>query len=462
MSTEQHASDALSRSQERDVAYHLHPFTNLKTHQSKGPLIIDRGEGVYLVDSTGRRYLDGMASLWCCALGYHEPRLIEAAHRQMQRLPYSHTFRGRSHETLIELAEKLVAIAPGRMSKAFFANSGSEATDTAVKIAWYYNHALGRPGKRKIIARRGGYHGSTIAAASLSGHDYLHRSFNLPLECILFADCPHHYRYAHGGEDEETFASRLAEGLEALIVREGPETVAAFIAEPVMGVGGVIVPPRTYFEKIQRVLTKYDILLIADEVICGFGRTGNMFGSMTFGIEPDMVIVAKSLSSAYFPISGLIVSGAIYDAMAEESGNIGVFGHGLTYSGHPVGAAVALETLKLYEERSILEHVRRVSPTFQRRLRAFAERPFVGEVRGVGLMGAIELVSNKATKERFPAEQRVGERVADVAEREQLFVRPIGDSIVMAPPLVIEDDVLHDLFDRLERAFDSVEQTLSD
>src|SRR5579875_2131497 len=290
---------------------------------------------------------------------------------------------------------------PVPMSKAFFNNSGSEANDTALKIVWYYNNALGRHRKKKIISRAKAYHGVTIATASLTGLAANHRDFDLPIAGIRHADAPHYYRAAKPGESEEDFATRLAESLDALIQREDPETVAAFIAEPVMGAGGVILPPKTYFEKIQAVLKKHDVLLIADEVICGFGRTGNMFGSETYKLEPDMITMAKQLSAAYLPISALMVSERIYRAMVGESEKIGTFGHGFTYGGHPVAAAVALEALKIYEERDILGHVRRVAPRFQEGLRRLGRHPLVGEARGVGLIGGLELVKDKATREPF-------------------------------------------------------------
>ena len=441
----------------RDVAHHLHPFTNLKTHQDQGPLIIDRGEGVYLYDRQGRGYIDGMASLWCVALGYSESRLVEAAAKQKQRLPFSHTFRGRSHDPVIDLAEKLLALAPVPMSKVLFANSGSESNDTAVKLAWYYNNARGKPDKRKIIARKGGYHGTTIATASLSGMLELHRDFNLPIADIRFADCPHYYRYAEPGEFPQDFATRMADNLERLILDEDPETVAAFIAEPVMGVGAVIVPPPTYFEKIQAVLRKYDVVFIADEVVCGFGRTGNLFGSQTFDIRPDMLTVAKSLSSAYQPISALMVSDPIYQAMVNESEEFGVFGHGHTYSGHPVCAAVAKETLRIYEERDIVGHVRRVAPRLQDGLRALGERPFVGEVRGIGLMAAVELVADKETKAPFDPKLGVGPYLMTRAEAHGVFVRTVGDSVFFAPPLVITEEELEELLARFTLALADTE-----
>lgn len=439
---------------DRDIASHLHSFTDLSTHEVEGPHVIGRGEGIYLTDIDGKTYIDGMSSLWCCALGYSEQRLIDAACRQLQELPYSHTFRGRSHPNLIELSERLIALAPDRMSKVFFANSGSEANDTAIKLAWYYNNARGQPDKRKIIARRGGYHGSTIVTASLSGLEAMHTDFNLPVDGILFTDSPHYYHGARAGETEHEFSARLAKSIEELILAEDPRTIAAFIAEPVIGVGGVIVPPDSYFQEIQAVLRKYDILMIADEVICGFGRTGNMFGSTTFGIEPDMITCAKCLSSAYFPISGLMVSDDIYQAMVEESRKVGVFSHGLTYSGHPVGAAVALEALNIYQERNICDHVRSVGEVFQAGLRGFADNPVVGETRGVGLMGAIELVADKDTKQGFPRNLKVGESLMIKAQELGLFVRASGESVLVAPPLIITEEEVGELLNRLGQALE--------
>ena len=335
----------------RDIAYHLHPYTNFRVHEREGPLVITRGEGVRVFDEAGKSYIEGLAGLWCTALGFNEPRLIEAAKRQLETLPFCHGFGGRASNVIIDLAEALIAMAPVPMSKVFFANSGSEANDTAVKIVWYYNNARGRPKKKKIISRHKAYHGVTVATAGLTGLPNNHRDFDLPIKNIVHTDCPHHYRFARDGESEEAFATRCADNLEKLILEEGPDTVAAFFAEPIMGAGGVIVPPATYFEKVQAVVRKYDLLFLADEVICGFGRTGNMWGCQTFDLKPDMITVAKALSSAYLPISGLMVSEDIYQAMVTESDKIGIFAHGFTYSGHPVPAAVALEALRLYEER---------------------------------------------------------------------------------------------------------------
>ncbi|HZB90153.1 MAG TPA: aspartate aminotransferase family protein, partial [Stellaceae bacterium] len=421
----------------RDIAFHLHPYTNLKKHESEGPLVITEGKGVFVYDEAGKEYIEGLAGLWCTALGFGEERLVAAATRQMERLPFYHIFNHKTHEMAAELAERLIGLMPVKMSKVFFNNSGSEANDSAVKMVWYYNNARGRHRKKKIISRMKGYHGVTIAAASLTGLPNNHRDFDLPLPQIRHADCPHHYRFAKPGESEEAFATRLAESLEGQILREDPETVAAFIAEPVMGAGGVIVPPRTYFDKIQAVLKKYDVLLIADEVICGFGRTGAMFGTETFGLKPDIITLAKALSSAYLPISATVISDELYQAFVAQSEKIGLFAHGFTYSAHPVCCAVALETLRLYEERDILGHVRAIAPRFLEGLRRFADHPLVGEVRGIGLIAGVELVQNKATKAPFDPQAGIGPLFAARAQEHGLIVRAMGDTVALCPPLII-------------------------
>lgn len=441
----------------RDAAAVLHPFTDLKAHEEDGPFIIDRGSGVRVTDESGRTYIEGMSGLWCASLGFSERRLVDAAARQMAELPYNQTFLGRSHETAIALAERLLSLSPVPMSRILFASSGSEANDTAVKLVWYYNNAEGRPGRRKIIGRRNGYHGTTVATTSLSGIPDLHRGFNLPIAGVLHTDCPHHYRFARPGETEEEFADRLTANLEKLILDEGPETVAAFIAEPVMGVGGVIVPPRTYFEKTQAVLREYGVLFIVDEVICGFGRTGNMFGSETFGLRPDLMCCAKALSSAYLPISATFISEPIYRAMVAESEKSGVFGHGYTYSGHPVAAAVALEALDIYEERDVVGHVRAVAPRFQEVFQSLADRPLVGEARGVGLMAGVELVADKAGKRPFDPALKVGAYLASRAREHGLIVRALGDTVVCAPPLIVAEDEIDELGARFHRALADTE-----
>jgi 4-aminobutyrate--pyruvate transaminase len=437
-----------------DIGAQIHPYTNLSLHQDTGPMVITRGEGVYVYDDKGNRYLEALAGLFCVSLGFSNRRLADAADRQMRTLPFYHSFGGKATEPSVRLAQRLLEMAPVPMSKVFFANSGSEANDTALKIAWYYNNALGRPLKKKVISRMRAYHGVTIATASLTGLPNNHRDFDLPIARILHTDCPLHYRYAQPGETEEAFATRCAESLERLILAEGPDTVAAFIAEPLMASGGVIVPPAGYYEKVQAVLRKYDILLIADEVICGFCRTGNMFGTETFALQPDIITLAKQLSSGYQPISALMVNEKIYRAMVEQSRKIGTFGHGFTYSGHPVCAAVALETLKIYEEERVLDHVRRIAPQFQRRLADLAGHPLVGDARGLGLIGAVELVADKSTKDSFPPTAGVAQYAGNRALSHGVMTRALGDTVNMCPPLIIEPPQIDQLFDGIAAALD--------
>ncbi|HWK47282.1 MAG TPA: aspartate aminotransferase family protein [Stellaceae bacterium] len=446
----------------RDIANVLHPYTNLKKHQTSGPLVMARGKGVYVYDDTGKEYIEAMAGLWCTSLGFGEERLVEAATKQLRALPYYHTFNHKGHEPSVELAERLIRLAPMSsngtpMSKVFFNNSGSEANDTAVKLVWYYNNALGRHRKKKIISRMKGYHGVTVATASLTGLPNNHRDFDLPIENIRHADCPHYYRFGKPGESEEDFATRLAESLEAQILREGPDTVAAFIAEPVQGAGGVIVPPATYWQKIQPILKKYDILLIADEVICGFGRTGKMFGSQTYGMTPDIMSVAKALSSAYLPISATLISDQIYQALVKQSEKIGVFAHGYTYSGHPVCAAVAIETLKIYEERDIVTHVNAVSPRLLNGLQRLKDRPLVGEIRGVGLIAAVELVRDKTSRASFDASAMIGAYFQGRAEGHGLIVRAMGDAIALCPPLIVTETEIDEILIRFDKALADTE-----
>ena len=440
----------------RDQAYLLHPATNLQEHRDHGPLVITRGEGVHVFDENGKDYIEGLAGLWCVSLGFSEPRLAAAAERAMRTLPYYHAYANRSHPVAGELAEALIGIAPDGMSKVFFANSGSEALDTAVKIVWFYNNVLGRPEKKKIIARERAYHGANIASGSLTGLAAFHHGFDLPREFVVRTACPHHYRFAEAGEDEAAFATRLAAELEALILREGPDTIGAFVAEPVMGGGGVLIPPEGYFPKVQAVLAKYDILSIADEVICGFGRTGNMWGCQTYDFVPDIVTSAKALSSAYLPISAVMISEPIYAALLEESGRSVMFGHGYTYSAHPVTAAVALETLRIYEERDIVGMVRIAAPHFQARLRALGDHPLVGQTRGVGLLGALELMRDGAARIPFDAADGVPGKVLRRAEEHGLLIRAMGDSVALSPPLIITEDEVDAIFDRLVHALDDV------
>jgi 4-aminobutyrate--pyruvate transaminase len=444
----------------RDVAYYLHPFTNLSTHEREGPHIITHGEGIYVFDEDGTKFVDATSGSSCASLGYSEKRLVEAATRQMRKLPFYHVFVHKSHEAGIELAEKLIRLAPVPMSKVLFANSGSEANDIAIKLIWYYNNALGRPKKKKIISRAMAYHGATIATASLTGQQELHRDFDLPIAGILHTDCPNYYRNGSSGETEEDFATRCATSLEQLILSEGPETIAAFFAEPVMASGGCIVPPRTYFDKIQAILRKYDVLFIVDEVICGFGRTGNMFGTQTYNLRPDMITMAKPLSASYMPISALMINEEIYRALVKQSERFGTFRHGLTYGGHPVAAAVALEVLKIYEERRIIDHVRRIGPRFQERLRQLSDHPLVGDARGVGLIGGLELVKDKVTRESFLPSDGVPAFVGKCARTHGVMIRWGTNTMNLAPPLIIEEEQIDDMFGRIAAALDEAHESL--
>lgn len=444
----------LSNLQQRDVETLLHPYTQLDAFRSTGPVVFERGKGVHIWDSEGKRYIEGMAGLWCTALGYGNEELVEAAREQMSRLPFTHIFSGKSHDPAIELGEKLKEISPAPASKVFFTSSGSEANDTQIKLLWYYNNARGLPEKKKIISRQRAYHGVTIASASLTGLPANHADFDLPIARFLHTGCPHHYRNAESGESEEDFATRLAEELDELIQKEGPDTVAAFIAEPVMGAGGVIVPPETYFEKVQAVLGKYGIMFIVDEVICGFGRTGNLFGSETFDLKPDTISVAKAITSAYAPLGALTVSEDVYQACLAESRKIGVFGHGYTYSGHPLSTAVGVKTLEIYQRDDIVGQVRAKAPHFQKRLKALADHPLVGEARGVGLLGGAELVADKASKTAFDSKQGVGAKAALFCQEEGLITRAIGDTLALCPPLIISDEEIDEVFDAMERGLD--------
>jgi 4-aminobutyrate--pyruvate transaminase len=439
----------------RDVETLVHPYTNLAAFRDTGPLVIERAKGVYVYDTEGKDYIEGMAGLWCTALGYGNEELVETAASQMRKLSFAHLFSGRSHDPAIELAEKLKEIAPVPVSKVFFCNSGSEANDTQMKLVWYMNNGLGRPKKKKIVSRQRAYHGVTIAAASLTGLPANHTDFDLPIAGVVHTSCPHHWRNAHEGESEEDFATRLAAELEELILREDPDTVAAFIAEPVMGAGGVIVPPPTYFEKIAKVCDKYDLLMIADEVITGFGRLGRMFGSEMLGYRPHAISVAKALSSAYLPIAGVMVPERMYEALLAESRKIGTFGHGFTYSGHPVAAAVALKTLEIYARDRIVDKVVALAPQFRDGLRRLGEHPLVGEARGLGLIGGIELVADKRTKRSFDPKLGVAARCVAAAQAEGLIVRYLaGDTVSLCPPLIISPQELGLLFERLARALD--------
>jgi len=440
----------------RDAAAILHPNTNAIANERDGSLVVARGEGVYIYDDAGKSYIEAMGGLWCVGLGFGVERLAEAAARQIRTLSFYHAFSQKTHEPQIALAERLLALAPVPMARVFFASSGSEANDTAIKLIWYYNNAIGRPEKKKIIGRVRGYHGVTVAAASVTGVPNNHLAFDLPIAGFHHTDCPHFYRFAEAGESEEAFATRMADRLDALIRAEGPDTVAAFFAEPIMGAGGVILPPATYFEKIQAVLRRHDVLFVVDEVITGFGRTGHYWASQTFDLRPDILTCAKALSSGYQPISAVLMSEAIYRGIARRSDEIGVFAHGYTYGGHPVPAAVALETLKIYDEIDIVGHVRKVAPALQAGIRSFAGHPFAGEVAGLGLLSVLELVADPATRRPFDPRKRIGAAVVAAGERHGLIIRALGDRIGFSPPLVISEAEIAEMYDRFGRALDDV------
>jgi len=382
-----------------DKAYSLHPFTHLSNHQKN------------------------------TSLGFSETRLIDAASRQFAELPFSHLFTHRSTKPAIELSQKLVELAPGSIAKAFLVNSGSEAVDTAIKMAWYYNNARGKPTKKTIISRKRAYHGVTIAAGSLTGLPYVQDGFDLPAIPVVHVDTPHAYRYSEAGESEEA----------------------------VMGAGGVMIPPAGYFQKVQAILKKHDILFIADEVICGFGRTGQVFGCDTFDIEPDIMTIAKQLSSAYLPIGAVLVTDKLYDAFEAYSDKLGMFGTGNTYGGHPVAAAVALETLKIYENDGIYGRVKALSPQFAERVQALQNHPLVGNARSVGLIGAIELVKDKHSKEPFPAETKIAVQVMAAAREHGLILRAVpGDTVAFCPPLIINEEQIDTMFDAVSEALNDV------
>ncbi|MGR8918820.1 MAG: aminotransferase [Gammaproteobacteria bacterium] len=438
----------------RDLSAVLHPMAQMATLKEQGPLMIVRGEGIYVYDDAGNQYIDGLAGLWCTSLGYANEEIAQTAYEQIKTLAYGHLFMDKSHNIATELAEKLKEMVPGNFSKVFFGLSGSDANDTQIKLVRYYHNAIGKPRKKKIIARTKGYHGVTFAAASATGLPPFHQGFDLPVSGFLHTDTPHYYRFAEPGESEDDFTTRLANNLEKLILDEDPDTVGAFIAEPIMGAGGVLVPPDSYFPKIEKVLKKYDVLFIDDEVICGFGRTGNPFGAQTFDLHPDTMSLAKSLSSAYMPLSAVMVPEFMYQAIEDVSREWGIFGHGFTYSGHPVSTAVGLKVLEIYERDRIFESAAKKGEIFQARLAAFTDHPLVGEVRGKGMIGACELVADKATGKPFDPDAAVGKYCLARMRENGLICRAIGDSLALCPPLVSSEDEIGEIFARYTKSLD--------
>ncbi len=438
-----------------DAQHHLHPFTDTRALNAKGTKVIKRAEGVYLWDSDDQKFLDGMAGLWCVNVGYGRREILDAAYQQMEQLPYYNSFFQTSHPPAIELAARIAEVTPPQFSRVFFCGSGSEANDTVVRMVRHYWSAVGQPDKKVIISRENAYHGSTMAGASLGGMKPMHAQGGLPIPDIEHIMQPHWFI---NGFDEtpEDFGLRAAQALEERILAVGPERVAAFIGEPVQGAGGVIVPPDTYWPEIQRICKAYDILLVADEVICGFGRTGNWFGSNTFDIEADLLAIAKGLSSGYLPIGGVVVS----DKVAEGLEAGGDFNHGYTYSGHPACAAAALANIELMQRERIVESAGdSIAPYFQKRLAEFAEHPLIGQVRGVGLLGALQLVPDKPSNTPFAKGGVVGTVCREHCIRNGLVMRAVDDAMILSPPLVISESEIDELFDKARR---SIDQTLDD
>lgn len=420
----------------------LHPFTQLKdftTGKLGEPTIVETGKGIRIQDAHGNQWIDGFAGLYCVNVGYGRAEVAEAISRQAYRLAYYHSYAAHTTDQLAVLSDRLVRMSPGKMSKVFYGMSGSDANETQAKLVWYYNNLRGKPNKKKIISRDRGYHGCSVVSGSMTGMSFYHDHVDLPLSQVVHTSVPHHYWGATPGETEREFSARRAAQLDQLIECLGPDNVGAFIGEPVLGTGGVTPPPEGYWEAIQAVLKKHDVILIADEVITGFGRTGSMFGSQHYGIEPDLIAVAKGLTSAYFPLSGAIVGDKIYKVLEDAADKVGAFSHGYTYSGHPIGAAAANAVLDIVEKEDLPGNARDVGAFFQAQLKEkFAHLPIVGEVRGVGLMGAIEFVADRDNRRRFDPTLMVGARISKAARDRGLIARamPHGDILGFAPPLV--------------------------
>ena len=435
--------------------HHLAPFSDFKQLKEVGPRIITHAKGVYLWDSEGHKILDGMAGLWCVAIGYGRDELAEAASKQMRELPYYNLFFMTAHPPVLELSKAIAEIAPEGMNHVFFTGSGSEGNDTMLRMVRHYWAIKGQPNKKTIISRKNGYHGSTVAGASLGGMTYMHEQGDLPIPGITHIAQP--YWFGEGGDmSPEEFGIWAANQLEEKILELGVDTVGAFIAEPIQGAGGVIVPPATYWPRIKEILAKYDILFVADEVICGFGRTGEWFGSDFYDLKPDMMTIAKGLTSGYIPMGGLIVRDEVV-AVLNEGGD---FNHGFTYSGHPVAAAVALENIRILREEKIIEKVHaETAPYLQKRLRELNDHPLVGEVRGVGMLGAIELVQDKATRKRYEG-RGVGMICRQFCFDNGLIMRAVGDTMIISPPLVISKDEIDELVAKARKCLDLTLETL--
>lgn len=438
----------------------LHPFSNLATLADSGPVIIDRGAGIYVFDDQGNRYMEANSGLWNAVLGFDNHELIEAAQRAYAKLPVYHAFFGRVAQSALDLSQQLVELAPMEASKVFYTNSGSEANDTVVKLLWLLAESEGKPHRRLLLSRRNAYHGMTVASASLTGKDYVKTASGLPIAEVRHLSSPHHWREAKPGESEEAFSLRLAEELEQTIRNAGPDYIAGFFAEPVMGAGGVIPPPEGYFAAIQPVLKKYRIPFIADEVICGFGRTGEFWGSTKYDIKPDIVVASKVITAGFFPMGAVILSSEMASRVEAAAMKLGQLPTGFTTGAHPVGCAIANEVLRQLLAGGAFKAAQAAAPLFQTELRAMVSHPLIGEARGVGLMGALEIVANKEMKTSHAPNFDVSERIARQALRNGLICRPLGPAIVLAPPFIIEKKEIADLFRLLRLTLDQVQEEL--
>ena len=452
---------------ERDRNVTFHASTHLRdfAHGDAPGRVITGGKGINIVDKDGREFIDGFAGLYCVNIGYGRTEVAEAIYKQALELSYYHTYVGHSNEPQIELSEQILKIAGMNMSKVYYGMSGSDANETQLKIVRYYNNVLGRPQKKKVISRMRGYHGSGIASGSLTGLKAFHDHFDLPIETIRHTEAPHYYLRAaeQHGMSELEFSAFCADKLEAMILEEGPDTVAAFIGEPVLGTGGIVPPPEGYWDAIQAVLAKYDVLLIADEVVCGFGRTGSDFGSHHYNMKPDLVTIAKGLTSAYQPLSGVIVGEKVWQVLEQGTGEYGPIGHGWTYSGHALGCAAGLANLAIIERENLVGNAAETGAYFQQQLKAtFEGHPLLGDVRGVGLMAALEFSPDAKQRLHFDPALKVGPRVAAAAMEENLIARamPQGDILGFAPPLTINRHEVDDMIGRAKRAIDRVTDEL--
>ena len=427
---------------EMDRAATLHPFTPVRAFEANemgDPRIIETGTGIRITDAKGVTSIDGFSGLYCVNIGYGRQEVAEAIAEQARKLAYYHSYAGHTTEALARLSHRLVTMAPGNMSKVFYGLSGSDANETQAKLVWHYHNLIGKPKKKKIIARERGYHGCSVVSGSMTGMSFYHDHMDLPVGNILHTGVPHHYWGCEPGESEIDFSRRRAQELETLIIKEGAETVGALIGEPVLGTGGIIPPPEGYWDAIQEVLGKYDVLLIADEVITAFGRIGANFGSEIYGMKPDLITVAKGLTSAYAPLSAVIIGQRVADVLSEHSDEIGVFSHGYTYSGHPISVAAANANLDILERENIAQHVAANGSYLAESLsNAVKDEAIIGEVRGVGMLAAIEFVAGPATKRRFNPELKIGPKMSAACLKNGLIARamPHGDILVFAPPLI--------------------------